>query len=97
MILDFRREKYLYTINRQIPWIFLRAVHKEALYEQLGGRFREFDSSLFTSVHLREIQDRTSLLDESYSPFHVEFEMSSEFDFGDFIPHNDRCLVNDHP
>jgi hypothetical protein len=38
------------------------------------------------------MQDNLSLLDESYSPFHVELEMNSEFDFGDFIPRDDRGL-----
>jgi hypothetical protein len=42
-----------------------------------------------------EIQDNLSLLDEPYSPFHVEFGMSSEFDFG---PRDERplCDTMDH-
>jgi hypothetical protein len=39
-----------------------------------------------------------SLLDEPYSPFHVEFWMTSEFDFGYFIPRDDMslCDMTDH-
>jgi hypothetical protein len=45
-----------------------------------------------------EIQDDLSLLAERYSPFHVEFGMGSECDFGDCIPHDDMplCGTTDH-
>jgi hypothetical protein len=39
-----------------------------------------------------EIQDNLSLLGQPYSPFHAEFGISSEFDFGDFVPRNDMSL-----
>jgi hypothetical protein len=41
-----------------------------------------------------EIQDDLSLLDESYSSFHVEFGISSEFDFCDFIHRDDLPLCD---
>jgi hypothetical protein len=33
-------------------------------------------------------------LDEPYSRFHAEFGLSSEFDFGDFIPCDDMSLCD---
>jgi hypothetical protein len=47
---------------------------------------------LFISVFSAEIQDNLSLLDGPYSVFYVEFGMSSEFDFADFIPRDDMSL-----
>jgi hypothetical protein len=36
-----------------------------------------------------EIQDHPNLLDEQYSPFHAEFGMRPQFDFGDFMSRDD--------
>jgi hypothetical protein len=69
------------------------------LFMNIGeGRFREFDSSWFVTVFPAEIQYNLSLLGKPYSPFQVEFGMSSEFDFADFIPPDDMplCDTTDH-
>jgi hypothetical protein len=58
------------------------------------GRFSEFDGELFIGVFSAEIQDNPGLLDEPYSPFHAEFGMSAESDFGDFISRDDMSLCD---
>jgi hypothetical protein len=76
-----------------LRWFWISAAEKTASSEMFIKRLfmdiSEEDSGNLTincleAVFSAESQRNLSRVDELYSAFHVEFGMSSEFDFGDF-------------